>query len=726
MKEEKAKKRGWVKNAAIIFLAALAVLTFFSNSIMNRSLPEVAVQYTSSGTITPRVRRTVAIEANENYELFVDQTRTVLETHARRDREVSAGDVLLILSEADSDEIEALRIELDAAREDLQRQLLEYEIAVLTAGKGGGFVHEERSIRDARGQLDLAEEALEEIPYSEAKIEDARYGIVLAENSVSAAKARVDLAKSRVDSAKAAVGDAKAARQKAQDSLDAREKELRNAENYRDELVRTPSDSEQIGDFQRRLQELNSAISNKNVQITVAKNQHAGNYEWFEKDSSIFAAEIDPGADPADWDDPSISDPDEWDAAWEAARKAYWNSLSAQVRNASMSAFAATLPADDPRRVAFDSIRELNEELTALTAERDEQNRGISSEQDRDNTAEYDRRARRAADAAASRDRAASELENTNRALAAAEEALAENEAAVNVAETAVGEAEKAVGEAEMKLEAEEKHKSDWRAAGLEVVGLQIALEDLLYDLDDTQRDAGIDDAVAALNMSEARRQLGRKRDEIGRMQDEIDSLEVESISATVTSPVNGIVKDIVSAGSKTEPGRPAVVIEVPDRGYAISFTVSLDESKLVAVGDIAEVNRGWWGGGNVHAEVTAIRNDPQNPVASRIVELDVSGEVQSGEQLTLTLGQRGQQYDLVVPNSALRTDTNGDFVLIVLAKPSPLGNRYVATRADVRILAQDDTYAAVSGDLSGWDYVITTSTKPIEPGMQVRLADNM
>ena len=34
--ETKAKNRDWVKNAAIIFLAVLLVLTFFSNTIMNR------------------------------------------------------------------------------------------------------------------------------------------------------------------------------------------------------------------------------------------------------------------------------------------------------------------------------------------------------------------------------------------------------------------------------------------------------------------------------------------------------------------------------------------------------------------------------------------------------------------------------------------------------------------------------------------------------------------
>ena len=41
-------------------LAVLLVLTFFSNTIMNRTLPEVATQSVTSGSITARVRGVTA------------------------------------------------------------------------------------------------------------------------------------------------------------------------------------------------------------------------------------------------------------------------------------------------------------------------------------------------------------------------------------------------------------------------------------------------------------------------------------------------------------------------------------------------------------------------------------------------------------------------------------------------------------------------------------------
>ena len=54
--ENSVRKREWVKTAAIIFLAVLLVLTFFSKTIMNASLPEVAAQQAASGAINARIR----------------------------------------------------------------------------------------------------------------------------------------------------------------------------------------------------------------------------------------------------------------------------------------------------------------------------------------------------------------------------------------------------------------------------------------------------------------------------------------------------------------------------------------------------------------------------------------------------------------------------------------------------------------------------------------------
>lgn len=197
----------------------------------------------------------------------------------------------------------------------------------------------------------------------------------------------------------------------------------------------------------------------------------------------------------------------------------------------------------------------------------------------------------------------------------------------------------------------------------------------------------------------------------------------------TITSEVNGIVKAInVTAGGSTDPANAIMTIEVPDRGYTVSITVTADQASKVTVGDTAEIQTGYWGGSDLQGRLLGIRNVPgsQGAQASRLLVFEVTGEgVESGTQVSVSIGQRSQSYDLIVPNSAVRSDSNGSFVLMMTAKSSPLGTRYQATRVDVQVVASDDVNSAVTGAIVAYDYVITNSTAPIEDGMYVRLADN-
>ena len=145
------------------------------------------------------------------------------------------------------------------------------------------------------------------------------------------------------------------------------------------------------------------------------------------------------------------------------------------------------------------------------------------------------------------------------------------------------------------------------------------------------------------------------------------------------------------------------------------------EQAKQVKLGDTADVVNYYWGS-DIAATLEGIKNASGGK--GKILEFKITGDVEPGTNLTLSIGQKSASYDALVPNSAVRTDTNGTFVLAIVSKSSPLGNRYIATRVDVQELAKDDNLTAVSG-LSSGDYVITTSTKPVEAGPQVRLVDD-
>ena len=205
-------------------------------------------------------------------------------------------------------------------------------------------------------------------------------------------------------------------------------------------------------------------------------------------------------------------------------------------------------------------------------------------------------------------------------------------------------------------------------------------------------------------------------------LQEEVAKLQAKSIGTEITSPISGTVTDIaVTAGTTVNANDVMMTIQPENKAYVLQFSVTENQAKKVRVGDTAEILNNWYGN-DVSAVVSAIRKDPQNRTNSNII-CEMKGDVSVGDSYTLSIGEQSSNYDTIVPTSAIREDSNGKFILIIESKSTPLGNRYYARRVDVDVITSDDTKSAVTGALEGYEYVITTTTKPIKENEQVRLA---
>ena len=146
--QEKTKNRDWVKNAAIIFLAVLLVLTFFSNTIMNRSLPEVATAAVQSGNIIAKVRGTGTVTATGKHQVKAKETRTIRSVMVKVGQEVNVGDVLFVLGQGD----ETL---LEQAKEKLRTLQASYQRAALNVPTMN-YASYNRAIENAQNALNRA------------------------------------------------------------------------------------------------------------------------------------------------------------------------------------------------------------------------------------------------------------------------------------------------------------------------------------------------------------------------------------------------------------------------------------------------------------------------------------------------------------------------------------------------------------------------------------------
>lgn len=201
-----------------------------------------------------------------------------------------------------------------------------------------------------------------------------------------------------------------------------------------------------------------------------------------------------------------------------------------------------------------------------------------------------------------------------------------------------------------------------------------------------------------------------------------VEKLEKKSVGTEITSPISGTVTDIaVTAGTTVNANDVMMTIQPENKAYILQFSVTENQVKRIKVGDSAEVLNNWYGN-DISAKVASIHKDPQNR-SNSIVVCEMKGDVAVGDNYTLSIGEQSSNYDCIVPTSAIREDSNGKFILIIESKSTPLGNRYYARRVDVDVITSDDTKSAVTGALEGYEYVITTTTKPIKENEQVRLA---
>lgn len=548
--EFKPKNREWVKNAAIIFLAVLLVLTFFSNTFMNRSLPEVATEYVTSSSITAKVRGTGTVTANGSHQVKAEEDREIRAVMVKAGQQVNAGDVLFVLGEGSSEELEA-------AQESLRQLQVSYQKAALSVPTLD-YSSDERKLANAKTAMDEAKAAMDEAQSnSNISPEDQK--------AIEREKEQLEIAEKNLESAEAAF-EAK---------LQAAVQRVETAQAELDRLLGLPGES---------------------------------------------------GSDSSDTEAEPTPDPVE--------------------------------PTESPEIQA--ARKELEDAEAALTA--------LNSEKD---------------------------------PLVAAAEAVRDQH--------------------QKKLEALQNAANAGNSAYQEAKAAYQAAEENYYTLYDALAEKKASDEksqqLSYIDLADIAAQMERYKKKIR----ELSGGEENEITANVSGTVQTVE---CTAGDMKIKGDVLCTIEVPDMGYTLSFSVTNEQARRLHTGDTATVSNYYWGS-QIVATLSTIKIDPKNPQTNKLLTFDLSGDVNAGAELTISVGEKSANYDTVIPNSAIRSDSNGSFVYIIEAKNSPLGNRYIAKRVDVEVLASDDVNSAVTGGLNNGDYVITTSNAPIKNGDMVRMADS-
>lgn len=627
MNENNSKKREWVKNAIIIFLVIMLILTFFSNTIMNYSLPEVSAQYVGSGTLSEQIRGSGTVEANQSYEMKLDETRTIASVNVKIGDIVEKDQVILTLEDAES-------VELETARKTLDSLKLEYEKALLATGQD--YTLDNLSIKNK-------EEDLEILKNDYAKRDEYRKEYDKVETKIAEYEIMLDSYTEQLtglssNDYSALSGELYNKVKKAADTYDAAE----SAKAKTEEKIKDYEGKIASGGNSDSIKAARQAVEQKELEIS--KTETAITMEYLKDD---FSQE-------------TVDD---------------LNNTLAQLKL---------------------DLRHLHEDYNAELAESSSYSRNKQLLGGEQATLKVN---------VTKLDDAKAKLDKT---LKEAKEEIKKNQAETkNELDNLIADSE------DLKKKAT---KSDSEAES-EIRSMERELEQMKATLVQKQQSDSASSGATALDMQ-------AKQDEISNQEELVKKLEAKSVDAEIKAKVAGRITELpYVAGEEAAQGTAVAKIEMVEKGYTLEMTVTSEQARKVKVGDEAEIQYFWYG--DAKAVLSAIKADTTNPAKNKILKFEITGDVTPGQSLQLSLGAKGQQYETIVPNSAIREDNNGKFILAVKAKSSPLGNRYTAERVDIEVVASDDTSSAVTGGLFGGEFIITTSTKPIESGMQVRLVES-
>ncbi len=551
--KEKSTKKEWIKTFAIIFLAVLLVLTFFSNTIQNYSLPEVAAQYTSSGSITNKVRGQGTVETADPYSVVYKQSRKIESVSVKVGDAVEKGDTLYVLEAGKSDELAEAENTLESLESAYRKTII------------SGFVTSSVTNSVENGTA----------------------------TDITTIQAKVDALQKKIDAYKA------------------EQETLNNQINLW--TYGTVSDLTEI----KSLEEAKDNLSAWKTQDAI------NNVELANAQSALTSAQ----------------------STYDSARDAYNEYLDA-VNNNSISGNDET---DSKLKKTCESAE------SAL------------------NTAKSNADSKQNA------------VNNSTAQIAYYTELVSTRQQVIDDKLT----------ELNNKLKVSEAN----------LTKVQTELTDYVAS------------ATTALDLSD-------QLEAIEKQKEKVNELTASEGGTEITAPVSGTVLTMAYvSGETTTSGETVATIQVAGKGFTLSMNVTNEQAALLTVGDEAEVTNSWWYT-DVHARIQSIRPNPSAPSSGKVVTFEIEGDVTNGQSLSLTVGKRTSNYDNIVPTSAIREDNNGKFVYKVVSKSTPLGNRYTVERVDVTVLAEDDTQSAISGALEGYEYIVTTSSKPLTDGQQIRLKD--
>jgi len=829
MSKDSENRRAWIKNAAIIFLVVLLLLTFFSNTILNYTLPEVSAQYAQYGSISSSVKVDGTVKANESYSVIYEadqaeaadgtiQSRKVVSVYVKEGDTVSVDTPILALQGGASEQLKKTQDEYDQLKRTYDLALLQDTVDGLTSDKTisdavQAVEDQKKTLADLKEEYNAVLTGVDTTSIIETRIEaleneiEALTDLIAEQNSkITELKGKIQSAESVIEedifstltvAEKLAIAEDNYA--VAEQSYTTLSAEVKNLKDELDRIQNSSGDIDKANTLTNEIRTLEESLE----KLELERERYIEDYHSADESDKLWDAYISAKTDYENYEwqfSHEINRIPEYQAVYDAAKNVldecsqkYTEAIESKQRENPLKSLEEIIreiethpdtasiydefikaqkncnAANEPLQYALGCQEGLSAlKLTLETAEK-----ALESYDGNNDDSTYNRKLEDYDTQISALERQISDAREKLDIIGLPEVDdvidyattydLAEAQRKYDEKNAELTEITKTYEEAKSKVESLRKQNTASGTAAeytllleayeTDLDRLEAQLKQKNKDLSAQQKELGkaetpadpddllkqIETAETAIKDLEAKLEIIKATEnqsdktmeferadqlkKLAELEAKIEEYKNAPENTNVNAPIAGRIVSIdVVPGNTVTSGQTVARIEIADKGYICEISMAAEEARKIQIGAECTISNSWWYS-DISASVTQIRTDPQSQGKNRIVVITVNGAVSEGQTLSFTIGDRNQSYDCVLPNSAIREDNDGKFVLTVTSKKTPLGVRYTAVRTNIEVIASDDTKSAVSG-LYGSEFVITNATSPISDKQQVRLAD--
>jgi len=237
-----------------------------------------------------------------------------------------------------------------------------------------------------------------------------------------------------------------------------------------------------------------------------------------------------------------------------------------------------------------------------------------------------------------------------------------------------------------------------------------------------------------ASKIDEIRRQINALKLDMSVQARKIESIRKEiADKGTLIAPFDGLIDDLqADAGLSASPGRAVVQLSDLSQGWELKSNVDADSANRLTAGEAVDVRIKETPVRLVKGKIASVEKTDSaggsqakgggtsdlREVAVDIADPKLTGKELAEFRIVKNVGAPRQ----MVPKTAVKTDTRGEYIFVIEEKKRPLGNEFRARKKYVTTEDSDKTNAVLIGMIMPNEKIITESSEPISDGDLVRI----